>query len=259
MSNFNVDTIFKRHIEQVNDHLDISVFEVEKLSAEIQQCLDENLISICEGKKSSTELELVKARIVKLFEGKNDKWKMGAIAEFFIHLYMKLTGYTQECMFLNLEEGSIKKGFDGLYSFRKNHWVMESKSGSISSKNICHKNKLQEAILDLKNKFEGKTPNNPWQNAYNHASHCDVGTPKNIKKSIKKLSDEYTEKKFYTLSDFNIIPCATIFLDTIWKPENNATIIASAKTAIENTEYKCAHLICVTQGSIDIFIQYITT
>ncbi|EFW38198.1 hypothetical protein HMPREF9554_01308 [Treponema phagedenis F0421] len=67
MSNFNVDTIFKRHIEQVNDHLDISVFEVEKLSAEIQQCLDENLISICEGKKSSTELELVKARIVKLF------------------------------------------------------------------------------------------------------------------------------------------------------------------------------------------------
>lgn len=140
---------------------------------------------------------------------------MGAIAKFFIHLYMNLSSFTQECMFLNLEEGSIKIGFDGYYSIHNIQWIMKSKSGSINSKNICHENKLKEAIADLKGKFEGNAENNPWQNAYSHACHCDVGTPADIRISIKNLSDEYVLKKFHELQDFNIMPCVTIFLNTL--------------------------------------------
>lgn len=249
--------MFNVHTEFINDNLQISIFEVKELNVEIQQCLDDNLIAICEGEYSFSDIETVKRRIIKLFNGKNDKWKMGAIAEFFIHLYMNLTGYTQDCMFFNLEENSIKKGFDGYYNLEDSHWIMESKSGSILTKNISHKGKVQEALTDLKDKFEGRAKNNPWQNAYNHASHCDVGTPADIRKSIKKLSDEYTSDSFHNLEIFNIIPCATIFLDTTWCPEDKDFLITEVQEAIKNTKYKNAHLICVTQGNIDVFNQYI--
>lgn len=249
--------MFNINTENVNDNLQISIFEVKELNSDTQQYLDENLISICEGEHSFSDIDSVKRRIVKLFDGKNREWKMGAIAEFFVHLYMNLTGYTQDCMFFNLEENSIKKGFDGYYNLHSNQWVMESKSGSILTANISHKSKVKEAVTDLKDKFEGRATNNPWQNAYNHASHCDVGTPADIRKSIKKLSDEYLSATFHTLEEFNIIPCATIFLDTTWCPENKDTIITEVQEAIKNTKYKNAHLICVTQGNIDIFNQYI--
>ncbi len=155
--------MFNFHTEHVNDNLKISIFEVKELNSDIRQCLDENLISICEGKHSFSDIDTIKKRILKLFSEKNENWKMGAIAEFFIHLYMKLTGYTQDCMFFNLEENSIKKGFDGYYNIDNNQWVMESKSGSILTSNISHESKVKEAVADLKDKFEGHATNNPWQ------------------------------------------------------------------------------------------------
>lgn len=252
--------MFNVHTEFINDNLQISIFEVKELNADIRQCLDENLIAICEGEHSLSDIVIVKKRIVKLFKEKskkNNNWVMGAIAEFFIHLYMNLTGYSQDCMFFNLEENSIKKGFDGYYNLEDTHWVMESKSGSILTDNISHKGKVKEAITDLTDKFEGRAKNNPWQNAYNHACHCDVGTPADIRKSIKKLSDEYTSDNFHNLDDFNIIPCATIFLDTTWCPKDKDILVTEVQEAIKNTKYKNAHLICVTQGNIDIFNQYI--
>lgn len=251
------DKVFSVYTENIDINLKISIFEVKELNSDVQKFLDQNLISICEGKVSSSNIGIVKKRIKILFDGKNDEWKMGAIAEFFIHLYMSLTGYKQECIFFNLEENSIKKGFDGYYSFNDNQWIMESKAGSIKTKNICHKSKIKEAVNDLKDKFEGKAKNNPWKNAYNHASHRDVGTHDSIRMSIKKLSNDYTLGLFHSLEDFNIIPCATIFLDTIWCPKDKDSILKEVKEAIKNTKYKEAHLICVTQGNIDIFKHYI--
>jgi len=253
----NWDKLFITHNITIDCKLEITVFEVKKISSEIIQCLDENLVSICEGENSLSDLASVKLRIKKLFNGKRETWQMGAIAEFFIHLYINLTGYRQECMFFNLEERSIKKGFDGYYSKANEQWVMESKSGSISTSRICHGIKINEAISDLKGKFSGKTSNDPWLNAYNHACHCDVGTPADIRRSIKKLSAEFANDTFHNLDEFNIMPCATIFLKNIWIPQNKDDIISEVETVIGRYQYKNAHLICVTQNSIQIFKDYI--
>lgn len=43
----------------------------------------------------------------------------GAVAEFFVHLYLNILGLKQECLFLNLEENSIKKGFDSSIQIRR--------------------------------------------------------------------------------------------------------------------------------------------
>ena len=74
--------------------------------------LDDNFVAICEG-ASDTDILTVKKRVRELFSTKNNDWKMGATAEFFVHLYIRLNGFRQECLYLNLEENSIKKGFDG--------------------------------------------------------------------------------------------------------------------------------------------------
>lgn len=50
---------------------------------------------------------------------------------------------------------------------------MESKSGSHTTEDMSHPNKIGEAYGDLKNKLAGKIKGkpNPWRNAYNHAKH----------------------------------------------------------------------------------------
>ena len=251
--------LFNVHKVAVNDKLEITVFEVKEFNSIVKEYLDENLITICEGKNSTSKIGVLKKRIIKLFEEKDEKWKMGAIAEFFIHLYINLIGYEQACIFLNLEENSIKKGFDGYYTLNNIPWIMESKSGSILTSGISHKLKLKEAIADLKEKVEGKTRNNPWQNAYSHACNCNVTATSEIRECIKQLADDYFLDSFHALEEFNIMPCATLFLNNDWKPKGKEDILNDANTAIENAKYKCAHLICVTQGSIEIFIKYINT
>ena len=79
---------------------------------------------------------------------KDDTTKIGAVAEFFIHLFLRELGYKQEFLFYNLEERSIKKGFDGYFSQGETQFIVESKSGFESTRNISHKAKIKEAYND---------------------------------------------------------------------------------------------------------------
>lgn len=109
---------------------------------------------------------------------------------------------------------------------------MESKAGSINTKGISHKNKVEEAIGDLINKVSGedktgkkKVPNDSWRNAYSHASHYDVGSADAIQKNIEALSNDFTKGIFHTIEEFNTIPCGTIFLSGVWTPQKHDEII----------------------------------
>lgn len=175
---------FKKY--NISENIVLSIIELNQFS-DIREIIDEKFVVICEG-RSGSDLETVKKRVCNLFKTKDKKWIRGAVAEFFVHLYLNILGLKQECLFLNLEENSIKKGFDGFYSDKeKNGWIMESKSGSVSSKSISHTGKVLEAMHDLENKVSGKDQAiNPWRNAYSHASHIDVGCAATIRKKIKK-------------------------------------------------------------------------
>ncbi|WOO35804.1 hypothetical protein R2R35_18665 [Anaerocolumna sp. AGMB13020] len=234
----------------------ITLLEIESLSPDIESALDNHIVSICEG-ASGSDLSLVKQRLINLFCDKNDEWKIGAISEFFIHLYANMYGFKQECLFFNLEERSIKKGFDGYYSFEAETWVMESKSGFKSTKGISHSSKIKEAMSDLTDKFSGRSKNNPWQNAYSHASHCDVGTSSDIKKSIKKLSDNFILGSFDCIDNFNIMPCATIFLESTWSPKKHADIFDEIVKILPGLKGKKIRVMCITQKTIKTFIEYI--
>lgn len=249
--------------EKISNNIKLTIIDIEELSADVVKVLDSNLVSICEG-NSDTDLRTIKKYISNLYATKNDDWIKGATAEFFIHLYIKLIGFKQECLFLNLEEGSIKKGFDGYYSDNGIEWIMESKSGDILSVGGTHSEKVVLAMSDLEKKVGGKDkakgkkiPNNPWRNAYSHASMYDVGTSDKIRKNIKRLSDDFINGKFYDVSQFNTMPCGTIFLNGVWNPPTHQQILDSIKQISGKLKGKQINVICVTQKAVDMFVNYV--
>jgi len=250
--------VFQSLTKVINSNISIHIIDIDSLSIDLQKFIDQHFVYICEG-ESDSDLEQVKKIVLKFLSSKNTNTKMGATAEFFLHLYLKSLGYKQECLYLNLEEGSIKKGFDGYYSLNDiEEYIMESKSGSITTSGINHPDKVKEAYNDLKNSLAGtKSNNNPWKNAYNHASHIDVATAKNIRKNIKKLSDEFDNNQFHNIKDFNIIPASTIFLDNIWREEFSKDIIGRLEDLSNEFEFTKLNLICVTQKSLKLFEEYL--
>jgi hypothetical protein len=259
-----MERVFVTHTEDLNENTVLTVLNFSELSDELTSLLDENLVSICEGEFSTSSLENVKRRIAELFANKKSKipgeysnWEMGAVAELFIHLYIKTIGLRQECMYFNLEDKSAKKGFDGYYSEDSVHWIMESKSGAIRTKGNSHGTKLKEALSDLKEKFTGEgSQNNPWREAYNHASQIDVGSPESIRKYIKSLATEYTNGVFHEPSEFNVIPCSTLYFEEE-EFTTSGDISLLAAEVMSDSEYKKGHFICVSSKSVGIFKEYL--
>lgn len=248
---------------RLSDNIALTVIDIEHLSDETKTVLDDNFVLICEG-GSSSSLSTVKKLVSDLFSSKRETWIMGATAEFFVHLYINLVGFKQECLFLNLEEGSIKKGFDGYYSQNGVEWLMESKSGAITTDGISHSSKIQLAMSDLEEKVTGKAkpgkdkvPNNPWRNAYSHAGQYDVGTSEKIRKNIKALSDDFTNGVYYSIEKFNTMPCGTIFLSGVWNPPEHKSVLNEIDGIAAKLKGKQIHVICVTHKSIDLFTDYI--
>jgi hypothetical protein len=244
---------FDVEIQKINRTEYIHYLSLKSIGADLITLIDKYIVSICES-DHDTEIGTVKKELKSFFSGKDIRTQQGAIAEFIVHLYLKESGFNQECLFLNLEEGSIKKGFDGYYTFSSFEWIMESKSGSINTKDISHKKKLKEAYNDLKDKIGGNTSNNPWKNAYNHAKI--VGSSQNILNNIKSLSKMYIDKQYPNMNDLNIIPASTIFFEKTSKSiDFNCSEI---QTTISDMQFKSINAICIDNKLMDKLLEILT-
>lgn len=244
--------------ETISPRHQLHVVDIKEINGETKKLIDSLLVSICEG-ESDSELKLVKLRLHEFLKDKTEDTKMGAVAEFLVHVYLNKLNYKQEFLFFNLEENSIKKGFDGLFSKDSKTYLVESKSGSISSKDSNHQNKLKLAYADLKKYVageSGKGKNNPWKNAFNHASHCDVATEKSIRKKIKNLRDMYDSGKYTEVKNYNIITCSTIYLNSVWDDSENRKIL-NENWFLCNFEGVSVNAICITKASLKNFLKYL--
>lgn len=252
------DNTFKAKVIQLDTNIILSIIDIELITPPLENFINKEFVSICEG-TSDNDLEMVKSEILLFLNRQDLNTKMGATAEFFIHLYLKYNNFKQECLFRNLEEGSMKKGFDGYYSRNNEQWIMESKSGSINTKDISHKKKIKEAYSGLKSLIEGGSSNNPWKNAYNHAQHGDVNTKKSIVATIKDMSISYINNNYADMKDLNILPCATIYLDDVWENTDKDKIKNDALELIKDFEYKQLKIICITKKTLDLFKNYLNS
>lgn len=236
----------------------LHILKVSKYDKQLIELIDKYLVKICEG-EDAEGIKRVKKRLLKFIQSKHENTKMGAVAEFFIHLYLNDCHFKQEFLFFNLEETSIKKGFDGVYTKNEQMYILESKSGSKRTNGITHINKLKEAYNDLTKYFDGtsnKGNNNPWRNAYNHASHGDIKAKDSLKKQIRLLANLYDEESYGDILDYNIIPCSTIFLDNFWSEDYTNDLLKS----INDLNYfsaKKIDLVVLTKLSLLSFIEFL--
>jgi len=249
-------------VKHISPELELYVYNLKVLCADTVELINANLVEICEG-DSDTVLDQAKLTFLDFLHNKDDTTKIGAIAEFFIHLFLRESGYKQEFLFYNLEERSIKKGFDGYFSNDGLQFIVESKSGFESTNGISHKAKIREAYRDISSTISGKSKksatgkNNPWRNAYNHASHADVGTTKSIRKNLKRLSDLFDQGTYQDIENFNVIPCSTIFLDDDWSEHFSSSILAENDAFFIKLKAKTVKVICITNHTISTFINYL--
>jgi len=254
---------FKVKNIQINSNVKLHIIDIEEITLELKDLIDKELIEIYIGDLDNN-FKRVKKQLKTFFYGLDINKKMGATAEFLIHVYMRYIGFTQNCLFSNLEERSMKKGFDGYYSKGVEEWIMESKSGSIlTKKKVTHLSKIKEAynqslkplILGIETK--NKKPNNPWANAYRHAKNTD--TEKEILDNIRKLSQDYIDEKYADIETLNLVPSSTIFLDAKWIEYDSNSILLGIEELIKNDDFKFNQLeiICITKKSLQLFEDYL--
>lgn len=253
--------------EYEDEKVSIHVIDIKELNDELKYTIDQFIVAICEGPQECfLELEDVKEEIRRFLTEKkpknNDNGKeahtyIGAIAEFFIHLFLNYIGLRQECLFLNLEEKSIKKGFDGYYSLNGETWIMESKSGYITSHNATHKEKLKTSYKQLKDKITTNDPkvNNPWKNAFRHAQIAN--SSENILKELQIYSQQFIRKEINNdINTFNLIPCSTIYYFNNWE-ENKELLLNEIKTSLSEFECDKLKIICINKKFKKLFLNYL--
>lgn len=227
--------------------------DVDSIDGELKELIDQYIVEICYADEFYT-IQNAKNYIKDYLKSDDEDRKKGAIAEFIIHVFMKKQGYTQECLYKNLEEKSPKKGFDGVYVDSNGIiWYMESKSGSNKSK--THKDKVQEAYRDLKDKFAGNVKNDPWTNALNHAKV--VGASNTILNVFRKYSVEYEQHNSLNVEDFNVLPCGTLYKDDSSKVYVAKNIIDDVDSYFKRKNQKGLGVICITQQTISEFEAYL--
>lgn len=247
--------MYNLQIENQSDSLIFHYLDINEIDEEFQNLIISSITEICGGRYTQYSLDFFKRRLYNFLNGKNDEGKKGAIAEFIIHIHLNYLSFSQEFLFLNLEERSVKKGFDGYYLLNGEHWIVESKSSGIV--NEKHESKILEAYNDLKSKLETKIPNNPWNNAYNHMRHQDVNTNQSIVSVVRQYSEEFENEMFQDIKKFNVIPCSTLYLGNDWNPINKEDLEIKLQTLCQRFGYRKMIIICINSKSFQDFINLI--
>jgi hypothetical protein len=248
--------VFDVELKVISNDIILHIININTYSNELENYIDQSISKICYGDEGN-DLVTIKRELSTFFENKiNDPNKvMGSIAEFMMQVYLNEIGFKQEFVFLNLEEGSLKKGFDGYFTYINEEWIFESKSGSINTQGISHDSKIKEAYRDLKEKTTTNTQNNPWKNAFTHAKFA--GSNSDILKKLKNLSNQFINGVFQEIADINLMPGSTIFLEESWDLINSNELETKLRNYFANREYKRLNIICINQRSTNLFLDYL--
>lgn len=241
---------FKNTEGYITHHIIISNDPEDK--EKIFNLIDANILSIYEGTDENFNVQYVKIKLKEFWNKQTKDNQKGMVAEFFTHLFVKALNFEQQCCLKNLEEGSMKKGFDGVYLKNEELWYMESKSGDLTS-DKQHFHSLRTAIVDIEKKITTKIPNDPWANAFQHAK--SVNAKKSIKDKFIELSLNFTNNNLPNFNDFNIIPSSTIFIENCLdvKPFD----INKIQTRHSEIKAKNHTLVCCTHNLLALFSEYL--
>lgn len=251
--------MFKETQIILSEKLTLNLLNIESYSGELLQLIEQEIGHIRNGNLSNEDIKYIKKSIKVWFQkkGEDERPKIGYVAEFICHLYLRTQKFEQYFLFKNLEENGPKKGFDGLYLRDDEMWLLESKSTSDIKKN--HHTKINEAYQDIKNKIESINieDNNPWENSKNHLDNRNINENKDLTKKIQKLSEDFLNQNPHKIEEYNIIPSSTIFMGNNFQMTDNEKLKIKLENLCNNFGANKLNVLCVNKKSIDDFIKFI--
>lgn len=202
-----------------------AVCHIEYFSDELKNLIRKNLSSICHGafvvgkSQSMYSYKATLGSFVERYEKKPEKTKIGMIGEFLSHILIAdlFDGFSISSALFNLEENSIKKGFDLILyeSESKDVWITEVKSGCL------HENKdhdetttvlLNKAKADLKKRLDEQKIRY-WTNAINsvRCAIADSSDYKDILVSILEDNGNAAAEKKASASNKSVVLISNLF------------------------------------------------
>lgn len=239
-----------KNVDKKQININIYHLVLDDLS-DVSQIVEKEIVDIWDP-SIDYSIDEVKKCICKVFSTKTDNQKHGICAEFFMHLFLRDLGYSQKCLFSNLEENSMKKGFDGFYELESDFWIAESKCAITENK---HKDKIKEALEDIDCKVNTTTGNDPWKNAIHHLITREKGNISvSLKDKISALSKDYINNVSHSSSEFNLIPCSTMFINN---HQSDSEINKEIKNVLSSRKIKNMIVLCINNDVYDEFISYL--
>lgn len=234
-------------MDGINFHLTDSfgLAHINFLSDELKESIRKHLSSICHGADQAASVRVMYnyqstlATFLERYNSKPELTKIGMIGELLSHVLIieMLPNYEPVSPFFNLEEKSIKKGFDVLLFSNTDDelWITEVKSGHLhKDKNSSETTKdlLNTAKGDLKKRLNENELNH-WQNAI-HAARIAIGQNKDYKKVVLDLlldEGDLTCQKMATSADNNVFLISNLFEES--SEQINETVVSSFQKNLE--------------------------
>ena len=91
---------------KIDDERNIIIVTIKEITDELRKQIDKYICRIWAG-QNENDIKHVKKEILEYIDKKDRSKQIGAIAEFFVHLFLNYKGYTPYCLFQNLEENSF--------------------------------------------------------------------------------------------------------------------------------------------------------
>lgn len=198
-------------------------FTVENISDELKKVVRKRLSEICHGAAKAARTSPIysyKKTLTAFFEKFDDKppaTQKGMIGELLTHvIFLHFEKeFRAASPFFNMEENSIKKGFDLVLNHISTSeiWFVEVKAGECGTDTSI--NKLGSLLSLAKNGLKealNSDRNTLWQNAVNGASL--VLQNSGLKSQIETLLEKYNEKAVAGISvstEYNAILVAVCF------------------------------------------------
>lgn len=183
-------------------HEDWAICYIKSLSNELKKLIRKNLATICHGSHISEYgdqplfgYEATLSSFLGRYEGKSEETKIGMVGEFLAHILITelFDEFHIATAFFNLEEKSIRKGFD-LVLYRANDksiWITEVKSGSQlkgKSHDETTRALLNRARADVHSRLN-KQETMYWYNAVNSV-RASVSNTKSYKESLVHILNQ---------------------------------------------------------------------
>lgn len=246
-------------LTQVNslskNEIEILVANIDNLSQDEKDFIKSNLVEIAKGSGSTYSVNTIANKLYSNLFNKDGSLKSDDIisgfgAEFFLICILKDNNFEQCFCFRNLEENSAKKGFDGVYQKDGEVWISESKSSyARATHNNSHKTTIKRAYDGINNQLLGRTSNDPWENAANHALSSKSSTT--LVAELEKLSEDYIDGNYKQVSDCNLIIGSTVIDVDIGKTDGD---IKNFYNYISNHKALNEKIIAINLSKKDIFI-----